>query len=355
MQTIYGTENLEPANQRSVIAIGVFDGVHLGHQTVMKKVVEEARKRGVQAVVITFDPHPVSILKPESFLPILTGVELKAELVDELGADVFLVIRFTREFSQVEPEKFADEVLVGLLKTVCVVVGEGFRFGKNASGDVDFLKRYGKKHYFDVIAVPLVLAEGKPVSSTRIRSLIAARDLEGTKVILGRYPRFTGTVVKGYGRGGPVLGFPTANIETPDLASVPAQGVYAGWISIKNQKSNNLPFSKERATEHTSPFSKGGYEKKLDTPPFCKGGPGAICFLCVINIGTSPTFEKRSKKVEIHVHIPGHSENLYNKHVEVEVRLRIRDEKSFPNEKALMKQIADDIEAAKRALLPKCR
>lgn len=314
METIFGLENLKPVEKASVVAIGVFDGVHLGHKAVIARSVEEARKRDAQAVVITFEPHPLRIIKPKNHSPILTSIKLKTELIEELGADALLIVEFTKEFSQLSPEEFVNRLLVKLLKTVCVVVGEKFRFGKGASGDVDFLKRYGKGHNFDVISVPLILAEGKPISSTGIRRLLSEGDIEGARAILGRYPRITGVVVKGHGRGGLLLGFPTANVETPDTASIPGQGVYAGWIRLALGKSQ----------------------------------------MCVIDIGTSPTFEKQSKKTEIHIHVPGLSADLYGKDVEVEIQLRIRDEKSFPDEKALMRQIASDIEVAKNALLPTC-
>jgi riboflavin kinase/FMN adenylyltransferase len=311
MEVVFGIENLQPTKKASVVAIGVFDGVHLGHQAIIRRVLKEARKMDAQAVVITFEPHPSRIIKPESHSPILTGIKLKTELIEELGVDILLIIKFTKEFSQLTPEEFVSRLLVKLLRTVCVVVGEEFRFGKNAAGDVDFLKKYGKEHNFDVISVPLVLTEGKPISSTRIRSLLFEGNLERAKAILGRYPRFIGVVVRGHGRGDSILGFPTANIETPDTASVPGQGVYAGWIRLAS------------------------------------GEPQ----MCVIDIGTSPTFEKQSKKTEIHVHVPGLSADMYGKHVEVEIQLRIRDEKSFLDEKALMEQIASDIEVAKKALL----
>lgn len=310
MKVVYGLENIKPLKKPSVVAIGVFDGVHLGHQEIIAKAVDEARKRGASAVIITFDPHPQAIMKPKRRLHVLTSLHLKIELIEQLGADTALIITFTEEFSQLRAEKFAEKILIGILNTVCVVVGAGFHFGKGAAGDVNFLKEYGKKHNFDVVSVPLVLAGGRPISSTRIRSLLSQGDLDGAKAILGRYPRITGTVVKGFGRGSTALGFPTANIATPDVASVPSKGVYAGLI--------RLDWGKE--------------------------------YPCVIDIGTSPTFEKKSKKVEIHVHMPGLRADLYGQKVEVEIQLRIRDEKRFSDEAALKDQIKRDIEIAKKKL-----
>lgn len=321
MKRISGIENLMRTEKQSVVAIGVFDGVHLGHQAVIGRAISEARRRDAQAVVITFEPHPCAVVKPESCLPLLTGLQLKTELIEQLGADILLMVKFTKEFSNLSPEEFVECLLVGLLNTVCVVVGEEFRFGKAASGDVGSLRMYGKEHNFDVISVPLVLDDGEPISSTRVRKLLSEGDLEGTRAILGRYPRITGVVVKGHGRGASVLGYPTANVETIDVASVPHQGVYAGWMSLNSSK--KLSSLKKH--------------------------------MCVIDIGTSPTFEKRSQNVEIHVHVPEFSADLYGEQVEVEIQLRIRDEKSFPNEKALMKQIAGDIEVAKKSLSSRYR
>lgn len=312
MKIVTGIENLKPAKQPSVVAIGVFDGVHLGHQAVISKAVKEAHQRNATSVVVTFDPHPSSVLKHKSHPPILTGIKLKIELIEALGLDMLVIVEFTKELSELEPEDFVDQLLLKLLHTISVVVGEGFRFGKGASGDVDFLKRYGGEHQFDVVSVPLVMADAKPISSTRIRKLLSDGDLEGAKTILGRYPRITGVVVKGYGRGGKVLGFPTANIETPDIGSVPGRGVYAGLVKLDSQEWS----------------------------------------LCVIDIGISPTFDKQSKKTEIHIHIPGLDANLYGKSIEAEIRSRIRDEKSFPNKEALMRQIAGDIKTAKKILYP---
>ena len=310
MKIVSGIENVEPAERPNVVAIGVFDGVHLGHQAVITTAVSEARKKKADTVVVTFSPHPSSVLRPKNHLPILTGLKLKTELIEQLEVSTLLVVNFTREVSELGPDKFIDQLLVTLLSATAVVVGEEFRFGKGAAGDVELLRKNGPENNFYVISVPLVLAEGSPISSTRIRKLLAQGDLEGAKALLGRYPRITGVVVKGHGRGGKVLGFPTANIETPDVGSVPGRGVYAGRVKLNSEKWH----------------------------------------ICVIDIGTSPTFEKQSKNMEIHVHVPGLDVNLYGKEIEAEIQLRIRDEKSFPDERALMRQIAGDIEVAKRAL-----
>jgi riboflavin kinase/FMN adenylyltransferase len=292
------------------VAIGVFDGVHLGHQAIIKRAVREARQRKARAVVVTFEPHPCSVLERTNQPPILTGIDLKTELIEQLGADVLVIVRFTKEVAEQRPEEFVDTLLVQLLRAILVVVGKDFRFGTDATGDVDFLKEYGKRRAFEVISLSLVLANDRPISSTRIRRLLSQGDLEGARAILGRYPRITGLVVGGYGRGSKVLGFPTANIKTPDEGSVPGRGVYAGRVRLDSQK----------------------------------------WYVCVIDIGTSPTFEEQSKKNEIHIHIPGLDVNLYGKEIEAEIQLRIRDEKHFPDEEALKRQIARDIDVAVKAL-----
>jgi len=294
-----------------VTAIGVFDGVHRGHQAIINRAVKEARQRDAESVVVTFKPHPQQVIGKEKSLPILTGLDLKAELIEQLGVDILLVIKFTPEFAGISPEKFIDEILIEKLNSVCIVVGEKFRFGKGASGDVDSLKEFSRSKGIDVISVPLVKVEGKAVSSTRIRQLLSQEDFRGAMAMLGRYPRITGVVVRGHGRGGRVLGFPTANVETPDAASVPHGGVYAGWVMF------------DGGTRH----------------------------LCVIDIGTSPTFEKKAKRMEIHVHIPNFDADLYGKQVELEIHEKIRREKVFDSTEGLTEQIKSDIEVAKCRLL----
>lgn len=311
MKIIFDSQNIKSKEKNRVAAIGVFDGVHCGHQAIIKRAVKEAQERNAESVVITFKPHPQQVIGKEKDLPILTDLELKTELIEQLGVDILIVIEFTTEFAGISPERFVDEILIKELHSVCVVVGERFRFGRGASGDVDFLKEYCSRRGITVISVPLVKVEGKPVSSTRIRKLLSQGDFQGAKSMLGRYPRITGVVVRGHGRGGKVLGFPTANVETPDTASVPHRGVYAGWVT----------------------FDKGPR------------------YLCVIDIGTSPTFDRQSERMEIHVHVPDFDADLYGKQVELEIHEKIRQEKVFGSTQALTERIRSDIEIAKGRLL----
>lgn len=304
MKSVRGLEKVFQNNKQSVVTVGVFDGVHKGHQRIISTVVKEAKKRKAQSVVITFEPHPQEVIKPGSHPPFLTSTALKEELIEELGIDIFVLIKFTPKISQLTPTQFVDEILLAKFNTECVIVGEDFKFGKDAVGDKDFLKSLGKTKSFDVIVIPHVYAGGRAISSTRIRRLLELGELEKVKGILGRYPRLIGTVVKGQGRG-KILGAATANIVTMDKASVPGNGVYAGFVNLNHTKS-----------------------------------------LCVIDIGTSPTF--KDKKRVIHVHILDFQEDIYGQEIEIEIYRKLREEIEFPNQESLAVQIKQDIDQVKQ-------
>src|SRR5690349_4018216 len=221
---------------RSVVTIGVFDGVHRGHQEIIRHTVARARELGVSSVVVTFDPHPSEVVRPGSHPAVLTEPARKAQLIEALGVDVLCVIPFTSDFSRLPAETFVHDVLVEHLHAAAVVVGENFRFGHKAAGDVALLTRLGRTFGFRVEAAPLVASDpangGDTVySSTYIRSLIAAGDVAAAAAALGRPHRLEGVVVRGDQRGRQ-LGFPTANLMSGQYAAVPADGIYAarvGW------------------------------------------------------------------------------------------------------------------------------
>src|SRR5436190_15101336 len=214
---------------RSVVTIGVFDGVHRGHQEIIGHTVKRARDLGVQSVVVSFDPHPSEVVRPGSHPAILTQPGRKADLIETLGADVLCVIPFTPEFSRLSPEQFVHDVLVEHLHAALVVVGENFRFGHRAAGDEALLTRLGRTFGFGVEDTPLVVADGTVFSSTYIRACVDAGDVTAAAAALGRPHRLEGVVVRGDRRGRD-LGFPTANLFTAAHAAVPADGVYAARL-----------------------------------------------------------------------------------------------------------------------------
>ncbi|HAW59928.1 MAG TPA: bifunctional riboflavin kinase/FAD synthetase [Actinobacteria bacterium] len=307
MKIVYGVENLKPTVSESVASVGVFDGVHRGHQEIIKTVVKEAKERGVPSIIVTFEPHPLEVTSPGSYPPILTSLDLKAELIGDLSVDFLLVIPFTKEFADLAPMNFIENILVKALHVTCVVVGEDFKFGRRAGGSVALLEDYGRRCGFDVICLPLLYLEGMPVSSTRIRNLLQRGDMEAAREILGRYPRISGWVVKGTGLARSKLGFSTTNIETHDKASVPGEGVYAGLIHLN-----------------------GGRK------------------ICAIHIGTSPTLG--IKKPRIEAHILDFDGELYEKRVELEIYHKIRDVKTFRDEKSLADRIKKDIQTTRRIM-----
>lgn len=235
MQRWRGQDEIPTDWGRCVLTIGVFDGVHRGHAELIAHAVKAGRARGVPAVLMTFDPHPMEVVYPGSHPAQLTTLTRRAELVQDLGIEVFLVMPFTTDFMKLTPDRFIHELLVEHLHVVEVVVGENFTFGKKAAGNVDTLRRAGERFGFAVESMSLVSEhhsnETVTFSSTYIRSCVDAGDMVAAMEALGRPHRVEGVVVRGEGRGAE-LGFPTANVAPPMYSAIPADGVYAAWFTV---------------------------------------------------------------------------------------------------------------------------
>ncbi|HEV2348012.1 MAG TPA: bifunctional riboflavin kinase/FAD synthetase, partial [Actinocrinis sp.] len=237
MERWHGLAELPPgwgAPGGCVVTVGFFDGVHLGHQAVVRRAVALAGARGASAVVLTFDPHPSEVLRPGTHPPLLSTPAHRVDLMEKLGVDAVLVLPFTTELSLLTPEEFVRQVLVERLHAVAVVVGENFRFGHRAAGTLDTLTELGEKYGFTAEGLPLAAPEdsgGQRFSSTDVRKMVLAGEVETAALRLGRPHRVEGVVVRGAQRGRE-LGFPTANVDTPPHTAIPADGVYAGWLVV---------------------------------------------------------------------------------------------------------------------------
>ena len=230
MQRWHGLAEVPRSWGSSVVTIGVFDGVHRGHQRIVARARQIAVQRGLPVVVVTFDPHPDEIVRPGSHPPFLAAARRRAGLLAGLGVDAVCVLPFSYEFSQLGPDEFVRVVLVERLHAAAVVVGENFRFGHRAAGDVALLSELGEKYDFTAEGVPLLAEAETTISSTEIRQLLTAGEVAAAARYLGRPHRIEGIVVRGQQRGRS-LGFPTANLELPPHTAVPADGVYAGWLT----------------------------------------------------------------------------------------------------------------------------
>lgn len=298
---------------RSVASVGNFDGVHLGHQHVIRRAREIATQLGVERVAaVTFDPHPMAVLRPEHAPSTLTTIEQRAHLLEAAGADALLVLPFTREVAGWSPERFVRDVLVDSLHAAAVVVGANFRFGQRASGDVATLRELGAVHGF--VVDPVALDGGPQVwSSTYVRTCLAAGDVEGAEEALGRAVAVPGEVVPG-DRRGRALGFPTANIDTGGLA-VPADGVYAGAVRVLD----------------------------VDARGSVAGWPAEEWAPAAISVGTNPTFEgARSRRVEAYLIDVG-DVDLYGRRVEVVFRTRLRGMVRFDSVDDLLAAMREDV------------
>lgn len=309
MVIIRGLENLKDRYRNVVLTIGNFDGVHIGHQKIFRKVVERAKAIGGTAMAITFDPHPVKVIAPERGVRILTTFNEKARLMEFYAMDVLLCINFDREFSNTRPDDFIKDVIVNKVGTREAVVGHNYAFGKGKRGDTKLLRRRGVKYGFSFMVVRNARLYGDVVSSSRIRSLLSRGRVCEASWFLGRPYMIGGKVIRGAGRGGRLLNIPTANIETPDEL-IPKEGVYAVKVGIDG--------------------------KILDG---------------VANIGRNPTFGENMMSYEVHVldfsgDILGGKINLY-------FIDRVRDEKRFHDVATLHENILRDIVRAKEILSTK--
>jgi riboflavin kinase / FMN adenylyltransferase len=293
----------------SVVTIGVFDGVHLGHQRVVGRAAEAATELGLPVVVVTFDPHPDEVVRPGSHPPFLCTARRRAELLAGLGADAVCVLPFTREFSELGPDEFVRAVLVDRLHAARVVVGEDFRFGYRAAGDVPLLAQLGEKYDFTVEGVPLLADNGVTISSSEIRQRLAAGDVAGAARDLGRPHRVEGVVIRGHRRGR-ALGFPTANLETLPHTAIPADGIYAGWLTTVDESGQEL----ER-------------------------WPAAI------SVGTNPTFDGQERSIEAYA-LDRDDLDLYGVHVAVDFAARLRGMERFDSVDELVAQMHRDVAAA---------
>ena len=293
--------------------IGVFDGVHLGHQALIGRAVTLAGERGLPSVVVTFDPHPAEVVRPGSHPAQLTTLRRKAELVEGLGVDVFCVLPFTQELSKLPADEFVHEMLVERLHVSAVVVGENFTFGHRAQGTVGLLTSLGQRFGFSTEGAALVTAEsadGLTFSSTYIRACIDAGDVRAAGAALGRPHRLEGIVVRG-DRRGHELGFPTANLSTPRFAAVPADGVYACRFTLLNS-------------------------------------PDRAPLVAATSVGTNPTFSGRERRVEAFV--LDVTEDFYGQRVAIDFVERLRGMEKYDSSAALVEQMHLDVADTRRLL-----
>jgi riboflavin kinase/FMN adenylyltransferase len=309
MQRWRGYESVPAGWGRSVVTIGVFDGVHRGHQEIIGHAVKQAGDLGLQSVVVTFDPHPAEVVRPGSHPAVLTEPARQAELIEESGADALCVVPFTPDFARRSPESFVLDVLVEHLHAAMVVVGENFRFGHRAAGDLALLGRLGRRFGFTVDSPPLVADGATVFSSTYIRACVAAGDVAAAAAALGRPHRLEGVVVRGDLRGRE-LGFPTANLLPSRHAAVPADGVYAAWCRWRAPDRRRRP--------------------------------------AAVSIGTNPTFSGRDRRVE--AYLLDFDGDLYGERIALDFVARLREMRSYPTVEPLVAQIREDVAQA-RAIL----
>ena len=300
---------------RTVVTVGMYDGVHRGHQALIGAAVSRARDTGRPCLLLTFDPHPAEVVRPGSHPAILTSLDRKAELVAALGVDAMCVLPFTPEFMRLSPESFTHTVLVEQLHAAQVVVGENFTYGHRAAGTVQSLTVEGRRFGFGVEGVPLAqLSEvDVTISSTYVRACVAAGDMGSAAAALGRPHRVDGVVVRG-DRRGRELGYPTANVETPPFTAIPADGVYAGHLVTRDPRSGA---SLERS-------------------------PAAV------SVGTNPTFQGSRRTVEAYV--LDWDGDLYGEHVGVEFAARLRPMRAFAGVDELVAAMARDVEETRAVL-----
>jgi riboflavin kinase/FMN adenylyltransferase len=306
---------------RCVVTIGVFDGVHRGHQAIIAKAVKLAADLGVPSALLTFVPHPSEVVRPGTHPPVLTTMVRRAELVETLGVDVFCALPFTLELSRMPPDEFVHNALVERLHAAAVIVGQNFRFGHKAAGDVAMLQQLGRTFGFVAHGVELLQEGDTPLSATYVRSCVNAGDVVTAAHVLGRPHRVDGVVERGDQRGRD-LGYPTANLRTDTFAAVPADGVYAGRVVRLDE-----------------------WGRTLAAEPLVSS-----LGIAAISVGTNPTFEVRQRRVEAYV--LDFSADLYGATLGVEFHRRLRGMERFDSVDALVAQMAVDVEQTRAVMAP---
>jgi riboflavin kinase / FMN adenylyltransferase len=301
MNLLRDLANLPDSLRQGAVAIGNFDGVHLGHKQIVHELIAKARHCGGPAIAFTFDPHPVRLLRPDQAPPPLTWTDRKAELLAVLGIDTTIAYQTDEALLQLSPEQFFQRIVSDILQARAMVEGTNFYFGHRRAGNIDVLKKLCAAAGIPLQVVEPVIFDGEPVSSSRIRRLISAGQMHQANQMLTQPYRIRGMVRHGAARGAKI-GFPTANIDAIDTL-LPAQGVYAGRSLVEG-----------------------------------RSWPAAI------NIGPNPTFAEQSLKVE--VHLIGFHDSLYSQPLEVDFLARLRDIVQFPGVGELQKQLSKDISAA---------
>lgn len=304
-----GLEHITAPLSNTALTIGNFDGVHKGHQAILHQVIEKAESIGGKSVAVTFDPHPVRVLKKNGDPPVITLFEQKAELIEKIGIDVLVCISFDEKFAATPAEQFLSDTLVHILGMKAIIIGEDYTFGKDRQGDIHFLRRSAPAYGYKVIVagwIPVSHQDTERISSTRVRELVTAGDVEKARHLLGRYYQIRGTVVSGRNRGGRLLGFPTANIRLQDELC-PKIGVYAVTVQCNSSTYNG-----------------------------------------VVNIGYSPTFDDHMFTVE--VHLLDFNGDVSGRKIKINFINRIRNEQKFNNIDQLSRQIESDIQTARRIL-----
>lgn len=305
MKTYRSLGDLPLGGQRRAVAIGTLDGVHLGHQAIIGTAVREARERGIASMVITFSPHPIAVLRPDLHTTVLTPTDMKAEIIGRLDVDELLILPFTRAFARVRADRFVDMIASPPIGAEVVAVGDNFRFGHGGSGTATMMRQYGGARGLEVILPGMVSSpDGKPVSSTRIRRLVAEGRIDEVGALLARPHMVEGLVVHGDQRGR-ALGLPTANVEVPAETAVPGRGVYAGRAHV-----------------------------------------GGGTYAAAVNVGWAPTFRENTERIPLRIEaflLDYDGPDLYDERIRVEFLARLRDERRFASPQELVAQIHEDV------------
>ncbi len=302
MKIVRGTKNISGPFAYPVVTLGNFDGVHVGHQILFKKAAEIASEKKGTSIAFTFEPHPLKVIAPEKVPPLLTHFHKKMELIEACNIDSVICADFTRQFADQQPRDFSENILKGKIGAKEVVVGFDYAFGRGREGTIPYLKKMGEEFGFVVHVVDPFQLDGLTVSSSHVRELIEAGNMESARKFLGRHYSIVGPVISGY-KTGQAIGFPTANIDTSKV-QIPGTGVYAVRMI----------------------YQKNAYD-------------------AVANIGFNPTFHRDRLSVEVHIF--DFNQLIYGKEVEVEFISRIRSEIEFKTKDELVMQIKKDIEEAK--------